>query len=229
MDAKPSFLVRFIVIALVLGLVACSSRNTISYRSTNHIARGAAIGSVAGIVVGAASGGSIPAVAAGGAVVGGVLGYLIGTKTSAIYRLAHAGVYVMERGDTVTFVLPSDYYFDVHSPRLKTSAYDSLIDIATVINSESNAFVTISAYTDNVGEQRFKHQLSHKQAKRIAAFLWANGVDFRRLEAVGFGSSHFVARNSYPAGSFMNRRVEIRLQKETDLKQERKEFRKGIV
>ena len=124
-------------------------------------------------------------------------------------RLERSGIEVLEYGDNISVILPTDAFFATNSARLDEDRKLNLEDIVMWIRSSPRAEVEISAYTDNVGHENFKQDLSDRQAHSIAAFLWAHGIHHTRLKVNGYGSENAVASNRSTLGSSFNRHIEI--------------------
>ncbi len=64
----------------------------------------------------------------------------------------------------------------------------------------------------NAGIDETKNQaLSEKRAMAVCRWLINNGIDCKRLIAVGFGSTKPVAENSSPAGKAQNNRIAFKM------------------
>ena len=66
----------------------------------------------------------------------------------------------------------------------------------------------IEGHTDNDGDDGANLRLSQARARAAAKWLIAQGVDCKRLLAVGFGSMKPVAANDTPENRAKNRRTE---------------------
>ena len=120
-------------------------------------------------------------------------------------------VQMITYGDELVYLLPSDRFFYVNSDNLRPTAYATLDKLANALKGYSSNSIVISAYTDDVGSVPFNKNLSLRQALRIKAYLWKQGLHSNRMQTRGYGSSHQVATNRRVEGSRMNRRVEIRV------------------
>lgn len=206
-----------LIVILLLGLTACSLKQETDYKMRSNALQGAVIGGTAGLAIGAIAHGNVPLALLGGVAAGSLLGYLSETELAVLYRLQQEGVQVTELGDYLILILPSDQFFETNSQRILPESNWILRDVARLLKSVNKSQVLIAAYTDNVGFPLFKRELSQQQAERMKSFLWAHGVDFRRLHALGFGADYPIATNRTVLGNAMNRRIEIRLARSTDL------------
>lgn len=136
-----------------------------------------------------------------------------------INHLSDSGVQVIQTGDELTFVLPSDECFIKQSPIVNTNYSPVLIEIANLIKDHEKFSVRIAGYTDSLGWGQRNLALSRAQALSVANFLWEQGVDARLIYSTGNGMQQTVANNSTAQGRAMNRRIEITLQWVTDARQ----------
>ena len=67
----------------------------------------------------------------------------------------------------------------------------------------------IEGHTDNTGVEADNQKLSEQRALAVCKWLVQNGIDCKRLIAVGFGSSKPVAPNDTPMNKAQNRRIEF--------------------
>jgi cytochrome c oxidase subunit II len=71
--------------------------------------------------------------------------------------------------------------------------------------------VEVSGHTDNVGNPVKNQTLSEARAKAVADFVAKNGVDAKRMAAVGFGDTKPIADNATAEGKQLNRRTEMKI------------------
>lgn len=67
----------------------------------------------------------------------------------------------------------------------------------------------LGGHTDDVGSNAANISLSKNRAESVKTYLVSRGVNFGRIEAVGYGESQPVASNKTAAGRQKNRRVEF--------------------
>ena len=100
--------------------------------------------------------------------------------------------------------------FELNSSALKPAASAQLQQLQLALSSPSlhaDRFVVVG-HTDARGNPRYNKQLSLRRAQTVKQFLVANGIDARRLEAVGYGSEQLLDPGQ--PNDPRNRRVEIR-------------------
>jgi outer membrane protein OmpA-like peptidoglycan-associated protein len=95
-------------------------------------------------------------------------------------------------------------FFDYDSDRLKPGAYNELNRITNVLNQYPQTTILVEGHTDSRGSDQYNQQLSERRAQSVKNALVQQGVDPRRIEAVGYGESQPIS-----SSDAMNRRVNI--------------------
>jgi OmpA-OmpF porin, OOP family len=116
------------------------------------------------------------------------------------------------RVTTETFILEGvNFCFDCDT---LSSQAKAVLDgnARKIIDAASpNALVEVGGHTDAVGSDEYNRDLSQRRAGAVRDYLVEQGVDGKRLSAVGYGESRPVADNDTPEGRARNRRVELRV------------------
>jgi outer membrane protein OmpA-like peptidoglycan-associated protein len=81
--------------------------------------------------------------------------------------------------------------------------------IADMMKKNPDLSINVEGHTDNVGKPKDNQALSEQRAKAVAAALVKQGIDAKRLTAVGFGQDKPIADNKTEEGRAKNRRVEL--------------------
>lgn len=128
----------------------------------------------------------------------------------SLLRDLHAGnVGVIEEGDTLRLLLPTDDFFLPGTTTLKPWRTPMMSEIATFIASYPNSPITVSGHTDNVASYNNRLFDSTMYAQAVASYLWHHGVDMKRVAVVGASDFQNVASNRYSDEAGQNRRVSI--------------------
>lgn len=134
-------------------------------------------------------------------------------------ELKHAGIQMINVGETWKIVIPSDALFVNETPELKSKRAEAiLMVVADFINTYSTVAVQVKAYANKpVIEQVTKtgtveDELTQDQAETVVHFLTCQKVDARLIAAIGRGSHDEIAWSGSDAGRQWNRRVEITFQ-----------------
>lgn len=131
------------------------------------------------------------------------------TENAVIQRLRKQGGFLMSLGDRMKVVVASDRLFRPASDQIPTDKQAVLRTAASLLREYPLSPINIAAFTDNVANTKNNDSLSQKQAQRVASFLWAEGIQAKRLHVQGRGQQQTVADNQFAQGAAWNRRIEI--------------------
>ncbi len=101
--------------------------------------------------------------------------------------------------------------FETGSATLKSSSFDILDQIASIMKRYSAYKLRISGHTDNVGDEENNQVLSENRAKACFQYLMSAGIAMERMSYQGFGENKPIATNNNASGRRLNRRVEFDL------------------
>ena len=132
-------------------------------------------------------------------------------KEAANARLQSALSHVADTRDSARgFVINlPDILFDVNEATLKPEAQLVLAKLAGILLIMPEQAATIEGHTDSTGDAGYNLDLSQRRADAVLYFMQSQGLDTRRLSAIGFGMQQPVADNVTTEGRSKNRRVEI--------------------
>lgn len=109
-------------------------------------------------------------------------------------------------------VLDNPVLFETGSAVLKPESDSTLSQVkAFLLAKEYITLMRIEGHMANGIDEAKIQLLSEKRALTVCRWLIKNGVDCKRLIAVGFGSSKPIADNSSPAGKAQNNRIEFKM------------------
>ena len=200
----------------VVLAVAVSSFVVTGCANMTNTQKGAAIGAVAGAVIGKGTGDHDKSRYVWGAVAGALAGGAIGAymdKQEQEFRdsLAGSGVEVIREGDNIRLQLPSNVTFATDSSSIAQGFYPVLSDVGRVLNRYEKTTMLVEGHTDSVGDANYNLQLSERRALSVRNYLVGEGVDQRRVTTVGYGETQPIADNGTAGGRQENRRVELRI------------------
>lgn len=92
---------------------------------------------------------------------------------------------------------------------IKSSSYDILHNVATIMKENPSYKLRIDGHTDSQGDDAANMQLSKDRAASVKKYLVEDGVEASRLSAFGYGETKPKATNDTAAGRAENRRVEF--------------------
>src|ERR1700712_3266461 len=212
---------KFVLLAVSAAFLnACTTTDPYTgQQKVSNTAGGAAIGAGLGAIAGLAIGGSpvgrrnAALIGAGvGALAGGSIGnYMDQQEADLRQQLQGTGVSVTRVGDRIILNMPSAITFDTDQDAVKQEFYQTLNSVAIVLRKFNRTLVDVNGHTDSTGGAQHNQELSERRATSVANYLGSQGIDPRRMSAVGFGSTQPVATNATEAGRAQNRRVEIQI------------------
>lgn len=201
--------------SMLAGFNANLSAQT-TKKNLNKTEKGGIIGAASGAVIGGIIGGKKNNAALGailGAVVGGTVGVVIGNKMDKKAKEIEdqlgktANVERVGEGIKVTF--NNQLLFDFGKSNLKQENVHNLETFATTLNANPDTDLLIVGHTDNIGSNRFNQVLSSKRARAVSNLLESSGINSNRIRVQGKGASQPVVGNGTDYDRSQNRRVEI--------------------
>jgi outer membrane protein OmpA-like peptidoglycan-associated protein len=208
---------HFALSALALAIAGCAT-DEVAYRD-------------AGLLIGAASGAVIGAIAydknrSKGAVIGAVGGGLAGAvvgrymddqKRDLEKNLAQEIKTRQARVDklpnnVVRITMTNQTAFETNSTDIKPGFHTTMDKVADIVVRYNKTTLTVVGHTDDVGTNQYNQQLSERRAHSVANYLEAKRVNSVRLAIAGKGEAQPIESNATETGRQANRRVEIYLE-----------------
>jgi len=211
---------KVMVFALV-GLMVIAS---LSCSGWSRKEKGAAAGAGAGAVVGGLIGKATGNTAVGailGAAVGGVAGAYIGDymdKQAAEIEKDIKGAKVERIGEGIKITFDSGILFDVDKATLKPAIEAELVDLAAILNKYEDTNILLEGHTDSTGSEEHNLELSRRRAQSVSNYLAIQGVNPTRFSIMGYGETQPIADNATSEGRSLNRRVEVAIYANDELK-----------
>jgi outer membrane protein OmpA-like peptidoglycan-associated protein len=181
---------------------------------------GAGGGAIVGAVIGKATGNT----AAGtiiGAVVGGAAGAIIGDYMDRQAREMEQdleGARIERIGEGIKITFGGGILFDFDRADLRPEAQAELTKLGRILNKYDDTNVMVEGHTDATGSDQYNMDLSVRRASSVGTYLAAQNVTRDRLSAVGFGELKPIASNDTDDGRQQNRRVEVAIWANDELK-----------
>ena len=206
------------VLVSVLVLAGCSSMNKQQ--------KGTAIGAAGGAALGAlVTKGSVWGILAGAAI-GGAAGNLIGKKMDAQAKELTQAVptaQVERVGEGINMTFESGLMFKINSADINESYKDDLASATAVFAKYPETNLIIEGHTDDTGKDEFNMALSEKRAKAVGNFLKSKGIAASRITEKWYGESQPKYPNDTEENRVKNRRVEIAVIANDEMKQKANE------
>lgn len=209
-----------------LFLILSTATITTGCESSSRAGRGAGIGAASGAVIGGIIGSRSGSWAQGaliGAAIGGAGGAVIGNymdKQAEEIRQEVDNAQVERVGEGIRVVFDTGLLFSVDSATLNANSQANIEKLANVLNRYPDTNLIIEGHTDSTGPEAFNQQLSERRAESVSSLLRTYGVTTGRLTAIGYGEMRPVATNETEAGRRLNRRVEVLIYANDELKRQ---------
>lgn len=201
-------------------------------KNANNKQKGAVIGSAGGAVIGGVIGnntgdGNTALGAIIGGVVGGAAGAIIGDRMDEQAKeieqeIPGAEVERVGEGINVTFDESSGVYFDTEKYNINSKSQATLNKLAGIFEEYPDSNILVEGHTDNTGSESYNLTLSKNRAQAVTNFLLNEGLSSGRFETKWYGESQPKYDNSTAEGRAKNRRVELAIVANEELKEEAK-------
>jgi outer membrane protein OmpA-like peptidoglycan-associated protein len=193
----------------------------------NKAEKGAVIGATSGAVVGGIIGkknkntvlGAILGAAAGGTI-GAVIGNQMDKQAKKLEKELEGTATVERVGEGIMLTFDSQLLFDFEKSNLKEANKRDLQKFAKTLLEFPDTELLIVGHTDDVGSNAYNKTLSKKRAAAVSNYLASLGVNRNRLTIKGEGETQPVVSNDSDYGRAQNRRVEIGIFANEQMKEE---------
>ncbi|QHT68496.1 OmpA family protein [Rhodocytophaga rosea] len=178
---------------------------------------GAVIGGIIGKKTGSTAGGAIIGAAVGGAA-GAVIGRYMDKQAKEIEENVDGAV-VERVGEGIRVKFDSGILFGFDKDQLNAESERNLAKMAEVLKKYEDTEILIEGHTDNKGDANYNQKLSVRRAKEVEKRLKEIGVQNNRLTTKGYGFDQPIASNDTETGRQENRRVEVIIVANDELKE----------
>jgi len=197
-------------VACAMGLTVATSCNSLT-KTQKGTAIGAGAGGTIGAIIGRKAGNTALGAIIGGAI-GGTAGAFIGRnmdRQAAQIKQTVPGAEVVREGEGIIVKFSSGILFDIDKTALQPQAKTDITQLAASLKSNPETNILVVGHTDNTGTAAHNMDLSIRRAEAVKAYAISAGVDPARLSTQGKGDTEPIADNSTIDGRTQNRRVEI--------------------
>lgn len=98
-------------------------------------------------------------------------------------------------------------FFDLNGT--EPLSFDGIQNLLTMMKGSPTMRVEIGGHTDSYGTDEYNTYLSKVRAEKVKSYLVKDGIDPKRITAVGYGESKPVAPNTSRESRKLNRRTEF--------------------
>lgn len=184
--------------------------------ASTNAEKGAAIGAVAGAVLGKSTSNHKDKRLVWGAAIGAIAGAAIGDymdQQEEAFRkeLSGSGIDIIREGDNLRLVMPSNITFATNQSYITAGFHSTLNDVAKVLIKFDKTLLSIEGHTDNTGSAEYNQTLSTKRAQSVQSYLVEQHIQASRLKVTGYGESMPLVSNDTEKNRSLNRRVEVQI------------------
>ena len=109
-------------------------------------------------------------------------------------------------------VVLANIFFDTNAASLRTESLGELQKIYEYMTQTPTVSLQVNGHTDDTGAASYNKVLSRRRAQAVVDYLVRNGIEAKRLKAVGFGEDDpLVSNDDEFDGRAINRRTEIEI------------------
>jgi len=206
----------FVPALLAVLLTDCKSMNN----TQKATAAGMVVGGTAGALIGHGKHSVLDALI--GTAIGGGAGYLIGRhmdKQAEEIKQAVPDAQVTRVGEGINMTFNSGLLFKINSSLLSEEAKVNLQKVAAIFQKYPDENILIEGHTDDTGTPEYNMELSRKRAASVSDYLSSKGVSTSRMEIKWYGESQPKVPNDNEADRALNRRVELGIMANDQMKQ----------
>ena len=107
---------------------------------------------------------------------------------------------------------------ETNSSTLQAQAKTNISNLAVILNKYPDTNILVTGHTDFDGTEQYNQTLSEKRARSVSDYTMGQGINSSRLSVIGLGENEPVVSNETVEGKRLNRRVEIAIFANEDLK-----------
>jgi outer membrane protein OmpA-like peptidoglycan-associated protein len=214
---------------LVFGLIGIALLGGLSCSSWSKAEKGTVIGGATGAVVGGVIGDKAGNTAVGailGAAIGGAAGAYIGDymdKQANDMEGDLEGAKIERVGEGIKITFDSGILFDIDKDTLRPASQEQLTKMAAILNKYPDTNILLEGHTDATGSDEHNLDLSRRRARSVSNYLGSLAVSTSRMTIMGYGESQPIATNDTDEGRQLNRRVEVAVYANEELKEQAKQ------
>ena len=215
----------FAILFAAVMLIGCDAT-----RNATNKQKGTVIGATGGAVIGGVVGNNVgEGNTALGAIIGGVVGgaagaYIGDRMDKQAQRIEEeipgAEVERVGEGINVTFDETSGVYFATDKYAIEGQSREALMSLANIFKEYPNTNILVEGHTDSSGSDAYNLTLSKNRAQAVTNFLTSQGISGGRITTKWYGESQPKYDNSTVEGRSKNRRVELAIVANEELKRE---------
>ena len=223
-------ILRSVVVISLTAAVFSGCASTGTSNTTDGLIGGAAVGALAGQLIGGNTQSTLIGAAIGTAA-GGLIGYSLDQQANDIARSLGTGVnndplayldpnqdlIVSNNGRYVKIMFRDRMMFPTASSRLTSSASYKVGKVGRILREYPQTIVQVAGYTDDRGGYNYNYDLSKKRARTVSNRLYREGIN-NPSYTTGCSYDKALVPNNSSRNMALNRRVEVYLYPNNDVR-----------
>ena len=117
------------------------------------------------------------------------------------------GITVIEHGDELHLVMPTDYFFDPDSNTIKNDK-SHVFNLIFKMLKNINSPIIITGHSDGIGHEKDQIIKTKKMAEELKSYFWMLGIPQKQIMTIGAGSKYPISDHNV-RGNALNRRIVI--------------------
>ncbi len=212
---------RSVAIISVTAAILTGCASTGTSNTTDGVVGGAAVGALAGQLIGGNTQSTLVGAAIGSAA-GGLIGYSLDQQANDIARSLGTGVnndplayldpnqdlIVSNNGRYVKIMFRDRMMFPTNSSNLTSGASYKVGKVGRILQQYPETIVQVAGYTDDRGGYNYNYNLSKNRARNVSNRLYREGIN-NPSYTTGCSYNKALMPNNSSRNMALNRRVEI--------------------
>jgi len=126
------------------------------------------------------------------------------------YSELKADLYLVpvEKGQVIRL---NNIFFEFDKATLLPESFLELDQLFEILDKNPEIKIEISGHTDDKGSEEYNQKLSEERANAVMRYIFAKGINLRRLSVKSYGETKPITSNETEEGRQLNRRVEFRI------------------
>ena len=134
------------------------------------------------------------------------------TLTQLVTNVKFDTLMVLEKIEKDKIFVLENIYYDLDKSEIREDAARELDKLVTILKDNPELIIELSSHTDSRQTDDYNKKLSQRRAKSAVDYLVSQGIESKRLTAVGYGESRLIIQDAQTEEEHqVNRRTEFKI------------------